>query len=863
MKIIEKHHPEARRLFLFKICYSILISLVLIFLLYRQVFESDDYESKERKQAQRRIIRPGARGDVLDRNGNLLIGNKANFDAVLHLEQLKDEIWQRKVALRKLAYQLRNELSNHPSLSVEALAQKCYQVDFVRRRGIRINGTKDGHEQKLRAQAFADNRRLDVENQSNGDWSFLVPMDTDPDKALRISVLNAELDVWVAGLFTLPLKVGQNGYFEALSGQSDQSGSIFSRIFPNLGAAGQSYPFSTSGFSLDWESRYSVVEKYLGMVEEITGRDTTLSMEAVQKHWKRRLIMPMELVGDLSPQEYASLVENLPADSPIQVQAKSVRHYPMKSLASHVLGYVGSGYEANASNLSGSDLATFEIEGRTGKAGIEKNFDRQLRGVDGGDIWRVNPMGYRFERIEKKPSEKGEMIRLSLDQDLQRIAETSLIRMVTKVADNRILPDPDWLRTIERRTRKALQGNLETEVSAELLISAFVDAPFPLNGKQASTVAGFKGTEQDASRLLRRLYAEGVLSKRDLKKEEYLLAPPMLPPAAAVLLDLESEEVLVLASIPNYNLQELSPFISQSTYDEIQRREAWLPRACHPGYAPASPFKLVTALAGIRNSVVAPEEKFLCEGIYKGMECHVFPGRHGELDLREAISQSCNVYFFRCAERIGYEKLIEEAKGLGFTENPSLELPKLRDSPIVPDPDWKKKTLGVKWTLEDTFNISIGQGGLRQSPLQMACFAAMLAKKQSSFRPSLLKESRGNNHLSRPAMEVNATGYQAIIDGMRDATTRGTARRCNIEGISIAGKTGTGQWRNRNMELNLAWFIGFAPVESPKVAVAVLVEGVIPQDEIQGGLTATPVARDLLAAYFAKLKDKPSSQNKQ
>ena len=196
----------------------------------------------------------------------------------------------------------------------------------------------------------------------------------------------------------------------------------------------------------------------------------------------------------------------------------------------------------------------------------------------------------------------------------------------------------------------------------------------------------------------------------------------MLPPAAAVVLDLKTQEILALASKPNFNLQNLTPFISQSTYDEIQRREAWLPRAYHPGYAPASPFKLVTALACLRHSIIDPNELLLCEGKYRGMECHVFPSRHGDLSLKDAISQSCNVYFFRWAEKLGHEKLIQEAKVLGFDRNPVLELPNLRDKSIVPDPRWKKDKLGVNWTLEDTFNISIGQGGLRQSPLQMACF---------------------------------------------------------------------------------------------------------------------------------------------
>ena len=91
---------------------------------------------------------------------------------------------------------------------------------------------------------------------------------------------------------------------------------------------------------------------------------------------------------------------------------------------------------------------------------------------------------------------------------------------------------------------------------------------------------------------------------------------------------------------------------------------------------------------------------------------------------------------------------------------------------------------------------------------------------------------------------------------MHLATTDGTAHRCRIEGIDIAGKTGTGQWRNDNMKLNLAWFVGFAPLDDPEVAIAVLIEGIIPQDDIQGGLTATPVARDILKAYFDQSRNR-------
>ena len=865
MKLYEKHHPESRRLWLFKAVFGTLFSILFFVLFYRQTFQNADFLEKERKQGQRRIIRPGPRGDVLDREGNLLIGNRAHFSATLHIEQLKSEIWENKVKLRKLALQLREELSNMNSCSLEQLLVRCSQEEFVQKRKITLYGQakKTERDWKL-VRVFLNGKRQFVIQDSKGNWEVeLNRGELEKLSGIIFEAANEKVQVNVAGLFTTAFKLADNGSVIPFLQDKVSNFNWIQSIWPREGENRPDFQFSTSGFSIDWESRYATVLKYLEQVNRLTSREEVITMDELKSHWRRRLVLPLKLANNLRPEEYAILVEEIAPESPIQVQAEAIRHYPEKSLASHVLGYVGSGYEADPQALSGADLATFEIKGRTGKAGIEKEFDSLLRGKDGGDIWRVNPMGSRFDRIERSPSMKGKSLQLSLDRDLQRVAEQSLDRMIDAVASRRTLPDANWRKTIERRTRKALEDTNERDLSPELLISAFVDAPFPLNGEQASTVAGFNGTTQDADRLLHLLYSRGVLSQPDKERKEYVLAPPLLPPAAAVLLDLNSYETLVLASKPAYNLEELSPFIPQSVYDHIQRREAWLPRACHPGYAPASPFKLVTALAGIRHSVLNPEEKILCKGIHRGMECHVFPGSHGEVSLRQAIAQSCNVYFFKCAERMGYEALIEEAKFLGFTENPQLQLPSLRDIPIVPDPAWKKNHLGVKWTLEDTFNISIGQGGLRQSPLQMACFAAKLANNSTTFVPTLLRNAPSAPR-EENSLDVNSSGYQAIIEGMALATTNGTARRCKIEGIEVAGKTGTGQWRNRNMELNLAWFIGFAPVKKPEVAIAVLVEGVIPQDHIQGGLTATPVAKEILSAYFSKYRKRlASSANNQ
>ena len=138
MKLYEKHHPESRRLWLFKVIFGTLFSILFFVLFYRQTFQNADFLEKERKQGQRRIIRPGPRGDVLDREGNLLIGNRAHFSATLHIEQLKSEIWENKVKLRKLALQLREELSNMNSCSLEQLVVRCSQEEFVQKRKIYV-----------------------------------------------------------------------------------------------------------------------------------------------------------------------------------------------------------------------------------------------------------------------------------------------------------------------------------------------------------------------------------------------------------------------------------------------------------------------------------------------------------------------------------------------------------------------------------------------------------------------------------------------------------------------------------------------------------------------------------------------------
>ena len=160
-------------------------------------------------------------------------------------------------------------------------------------------------------------------------------------------VVNSEnhLVADIGGLFSLDYDLDSQGLplAKVNSAKVDQSwlGNVLN------GTEDGSLVFSVNGFSHSWEARYTVVQNYLSEVNRLTGRNSELSMNDIQKHWRRKLVLPLEICGDLTNEEYAVLVEKLPPESPIQVQAKAVRYYPENYLASHVFGYVGSGYEAN------------------------------------------------------------------------------------------------------------------------------------------------------------------------------------------------------------------------------------------------------------------------------------------------------------------------------------------------------------------------------------------------------------------------------------------------------------------------------------------------------------------------------------
>jgi penicillin-binding protein 2 len=335
--------------------------------------------------------------------------------------------------------------------------------------------------------------------------------------------------------------------------------------------------------------------------------------------------------------------------------------------------------------------------------------------------------------------------------------------------------------------------------------------------------------------------------------------------ASAVALDIRTGEVLVLASKPDYDLTAFIPRLTHPAAKDITERGAWLNRATHGIYPPGSSFKILTTIAGLRSQTIDPEAQITCTGYYqvggRRFPCHDGHA-HGEISLSTAISKSCNVYFYKHGLDMGVETLAAEARRHRFGRPTGIELPETRGT-LVPDPDWKKDRQEARWYPGDTANFSIGQGYLLVTPLQMAAFTASVARDQIATTPSLLHDP------NRPPQNSPRTGltgpqYAALVAGMEACTVTGTAKVLQapfmkIPGMRIAGKTGTAQKQTAKGTINFAWFICFAPVENPQVAIAVVVEGDTPGEETAGGRYAVPVARAILKTWDDKQKAPPAA----
>jgi penicillin-binding protein 2 len=332
---------------------------------------------------------------------------------------------------------------------------------------------------------------------------------------------------------------------------------------------------------------------------------------------------------------------------------------------------------------------------------------------------------------------------------------------------------------------------------------------------------------------------------------------------AAVAMDVRTGEVLVMASEPGYDLNAFSPRLSVAAAADIEARRAWTNIALNGVYSPGSTFKIVVATAALLTGAITPEDKPAdCEGSMmvgnRRFTCGNGLEQHGRLALSDAISESCDIYFYTVGLKTSAEAIAAEARRFRLDRPTGINLPGETRRMLIPDPQWKKRARDENWTPGDTANMEIGQGDVQMTPLVMACFAASFARGELSTVPTLLHDP-GRRAQHTEAIGLSRYQMAAILKGMEGATMgEGTAHILTsldvlrVPGVRIAGKTGTAQIKRPQGELDEAWFICFAPIEDPEIAVAVAVEGDVPGETFAGGRYAVPVASAILKKYFEK-----------
>jgi penicillin-binding protein 2 len=333
---------------------------------------------------------------------------------------------------------------------------------------------------------------------------------------------------------------------------------------------------------------------------------------------------------------------------------------------------------------------------------------------------------------------------------------------------------------------------------------------------------------------------------------------------AAVAIDVGTGEVLVLASKPDYDLGAFVPRLSNATAADITARGAWYKRAIQGAYPPGSSFKILTTIAGLRSGHLNPASVANCAGKFylgartgRGFQCHDGHA-HGDIALDRAIEKSCNVFFYKFGYEMGAEVIASEARRFHLDRPTGIELLDETRRMVIPDEDWKRRNLQRGWVGGDTVQMAIGQGDVLVTPLQMACFAASVARNEVWTQPSILHDA------NRPRQRTESIGLTApqrevLLHAMEQVTLTGTARILTenrllprIPGLRIGAKTGTAQKQTEKGIINFAWFIAFAPIENPQIAVAVAIEGDTPGEETGGGLYAAPVAHAMFKAWVEK-----------
>lgn len=485
--------------------------------------------------------------------------------------------------------------------------------------------------------------------------------------------------------------------------------------------------------------------------------------ERVLKDIKRyRRFVPIKIKDGLSWDDVTRISLASPELPGIIIDDGLSRYYPFGSYTAHILGYVSSVYEKDMKQDADPLLS---IPGfKIGKEGIEKSFEKRLRGEGGNLKLEVNAVGRVMKEIERVEGVPGEKIVLTIDTRLQKKA-------------------------------------------------------YELYGQESG---------------------------------------------AAVLLDVRTGEILAFVSTPAYDSNDFARGVSYEQYAEFleNERSPLLNKAVNGLYSPGSTFKMMVALAALEAGVITKDTKIYCSGKL-AFGNHLFHcwkhSGHGHLNVAEALQHSCDVFFYEVANKLGIDKIAAMSRRFGLGAKTGIDLPS-ESKGLIPDKKWKIERYGKSWQGGETLIAGIGQGYIQTTPLQLAVMTARIANGGLAVKPSFTPVS--DAELKKlPKIKINKAYLDVVREGMCSVVNKsgGTALGSQFEykGQRMCGKTGTTQVRRISLKerqsgiikdedlpwkyRNHALFVGYAPQDNPKYAVAVLVE-----HGRSGSGVAAPIASKLL-----------------
>jgi len=482
--------------------------------------------------------------------------------------------------------------------------------------------------------------------------------------------------------------------------------------------------------------------------------------------------------------------------SGVSIQVESARDYTYGPLVSQVLGYLLPIPEGSEEEYTarGYDPATDYV----GVAGVEATYEDELRGEKGRQIIEEDVLGRMIRVVaEEAAPVPGENVYLTLDLDLQRFVEEAL-----------------------------QQGMAQPDVNS--------------------------------------------------------------PRGVAIVMNPQTGEILAMVSLPTYDNNLFARGISAREWERLSEdpHRPLLNHAIADGLPPGSVFKIVVAAGALQEGVLTPHTHLSCPGKIVVPDKYApndpgtaWPfycwnrGGHGSLDVVGGIAHSCDIFFYKTGggfeeirfKGLGVERIAQYARMFGFGEPTGVELP-AEIAGLVPTSSWKRLTYGESWSTGDTYNLSIGQGYLSVTPLQMLNAVNVVANGGTLYRPRIVHHvTDADGEVVQPfepeiirTLPISPTHWSLIQQGMEGAVAYGTAPRAQIEGLRIAGKTGTAQYCDDiALETGIcgegleqpthAWFAAYAPVEEPEVSVIVFL-----YNGGEGSVTAVPVVRDILGYYFSR-----------